>query len=281
MQLQISHVTEYAYSNPVFLEPHYLRFKPKASPHSWVKRVDILMNPEPAGFSEQIDIENNHIRLNWFEGMHTGLKISINTLLHISEYNPFNFLVYPDEYLSVPFSYSERAGLLLNPALQVSGLTRTMEDYVKGILDKAKHNTINFLTDLTRQIQTDFILESRDSGPPLDPSATFETRKGSCRDLAWMQIHFLRHLGIAARFVSGYYFLNDENSEFELHAWVEVYLPGAGWIGFDPSHGIITDCYHIPLASSAYYQNTMPVTGSVRGSAKSTMETELTISLIS
>ena len=92
-----------------------------------------------------------------------------------------------------------------------------------------------------------------------------------------MEIHLLRKMGFAARFVSGYFYLPDVNPEFELHAWLEVFLPGAGWIGFDPTHGIIAGIHHIPIASSAHFENTMAVSGSVRGSASSTLHTNLAI----
>jgi transglutaminase-like putative cysteine protease len=95
-----------------------------------------------------------------------------------------------------------------------------------------------------------------------------------------MQIQLLRHLGIAARFVSGYYFIGSENPSHDLHAWVEVYLPGAGWIGFDPSHGSAAGANHIPICSSAYFQNTMPVIGSFRGGASSKMEVLVSIEKI-
>lgn len=95
-----------------------------------------------------------------------------------------------------------------------------------------------------------------------------------------MQIHMLRSCGFASRFVSGYYYLNIEDPVFELHAWVEVYMPGAGWIGLDPVHGVLTGCYHFPVASSAYYEYTMPVSGTVRGNARSSLSHEVKISLV-
>ena len=122
-----------------------------------------------------------------------------------------------------------------------------------------------FLSHLTRQINSDFDVIIRQLGPPYDPEMTFKLKKGSCRDLAWMQIHMLRHIGIASRFVSGYLYLPTDESEFELHAWVEVFLPGAGWFGLDPSQGMIVDYTYIPVVASAHFENTMPVTGNFRG----------------
>ena len=139
---------------------------------------------------------------------------------------------------------------------------------------------IPFLTNLTTKIHDDFILESRQEGIPFAPDKTFEIKNGSCRDLVWMQIQLLRHMGIAAKFVSGYFYLPLENSEFELHAWLEVFLPGAGWIGFDPSHGILAGNSHIPIASSTHFENTMTVTGTIRGEATSDLISKVMIELV-
>ena len=95
-----------------------------------------------------------------------------------------------------------------------------------------------------------------------------------------MEIHLLRQLGIAARFVSGYFYLSVDKPEFELHAWVEVFIPGAGWIGFDPTHGMIAGNMHMAVASSAHFENTMSVTGSVRGNAESVLKTNLLIEVL-
>lgn len=280
MKFKISHTTEYSYSDSVFFEPHYFRFKPKVSTYSSIIDFELKIKPDPVGYSEQIDIENNSIRLSWFEGLHQKLRIEVDTVFEVSEYNPFNFLVHPPEYLNIPFKYSERTNELLKPSLQTGSLPKTMKDFINELLVNTNNQSINFLLELTRHIHKEFVLENRETGEPHKTAYTFEQKKGSCRDLAWMQIHLLRHLGIGARFVSGYFYLDSDNPEFELHAWLEAFLPGAGWIGFDPSHGIITGSYHIPLASSAFFENTMPVSGTVRGNALSTMEYDLKIDII-
>ena len=281
MKLNISHKTDYLYSNNVFFEPHYLRFKPKNYPYLNIDSFNVQIDPNPTGFTEQIDIENNCIQFLWFDNKHQRLSISVNISIQVSEYNSFNFLIYPSKYLKIPFNYNNTTSQLLKPALQSYLLSKSIQDFLNIIVKRSENNTMQFLTELTNQIYNDFILESREVGEPYPPDFTFKIKKGSCRDLAWMQIHLLRYMGIASRFVSGYYCLITDNSKFELHAWIETFLPGAGWIGFDPSHGIMTNCLHIPLASSVFYENTMPVTGSVRGSAKHTLENELKIRVIS
>lgn len=280
MQFELTHISEYNYSSEVFFEPHYFRFKPKITPHSFVKDYSIVIEPEPSGLSEQIDIENNYNILCWFDHSHHHLRITANSVVEANEYNPFNFLVHPLEYLRMPFDYDSKTKQLLKPSLRAEELPGSMIEYSNKILSDSNNQSIEFLSKLTQEIHKAFTLKSRDTGKPFKPDITFRQKEGSCRDIAWMQIHILRQLGIASRFVSGYFYINNANPEFELHAWVEAFLPGAGWIGLDPSHGILTNIYHIPVASSAFYENTMPVSGTVRGSAGSELKNELKISLV-
>ncbi len=280
MKLKIAHRTQYSYSEKVFFEPHFLRFKPKLSTYLSVGNFEITVEPAPSGTSELIDSENNHMFLCWFEGTHENLEIEINMVLDIRDYNPFTFLIHPQEYLKLPFDYDKRTKQHLKPCLRAVSLTESMKQYVQRILLGSKKQTVGFLTELTRQLHQDFIVEARETGSPHKPEYTFLKGKGSCRDLAWMQIHLLRSMGIASRFVSGYLYLNENNPSFELHAWVEVYIPGAGWIGLDPSHGLFAGKFHIPIASSSFYSNTMPVSGTIRGGAKHKLSNQLAITLI-
>lgn len=281
MKLKIVHTTNYSYAEKVFFEPHYLRFKPKLSTHFSIEDFSIAIEPNPVGISEQIDCENNHMFSCWFEGTHENLKILTEILVNVQEFNPFNFLIYPPEYSTLPFIYSKKTKQLLKPALKTGSLSEPMKHFIQSILSDTKHQTVPFLTELTQQIHQNFNLEYRETGEPHQPEFTFSERKGSCRDLTWMLIHLLRSLGIASRFTSGYLYLDGNDPSFELHAWVEVYIPGAGWIGFDPSHGLLAGQYHIPIASSSFYSNTMPVSGTIRGNAKNELSHQLEITLIS
>jgi transglutaminase-like putative cysteine protease len=129
-------------------------------------------------------------------------------------------------------------------------------------------------------LHDDFKVEYRETGQPFSPNKTFKFKRGSCRDLSWLLISLLRNRGIAARFVSGYFYFDMDEPAYELHAWVEVFLPGNGWLGLDPSHGIFTGNSHFPIVSSAHYENTMPVSGGIRGSATSKLKTQLSIEII-
>jgi len=277
MKYRIVHDTEYRFSEEVFLEPHYLRFKPKITPYSNLHAFKLNVSLEAAGSKELIDEENNLVHLYWFEGMHEVLNIRAESLITILDHNPFNFLVYPSEFLELPFTYSDKQKELLRPALMASNISEALTEYGQRVLEESAYNTTSFIANLNAKIHADFIVESRLEGIPLAADETFELKKASCRDLSWMLIQLFRKMNIAARFVSGYFFVDSENPSFELHAWVEVYLPGAGWIGLDPSNGIMAGEGHIAIAASAMHEQTMPVSGSIRGKAKSTLSSNLII----
>ncbi|WP_405571155.1 transglutaminase N-terminal domain-containing protein [Winogradskyella sp. Asnod2-B02-A] len=277
MTFKIIHQTHYNFDSDVFLEPHYLRFRPQQSAYLNVKEVSITVSPQPKGHKVIQDEEQNIIDFCWFEGMTDELKITSTTLLETKAFNPFEFLVYPQKFNQLPFHYEDLHKKLLFSTLEGQFISQDLLDYGNAILKMSNFNTIPYLTLLTKQLHEDFKVEYRAVGSPLAPDETFHLKRGSCRDLSWMQIHLLRQQGIAARFVSGYYYFEMTPPEYELHAWVEVFLPGSGWVGLDPSHGILSGNTHFPLASSAYSVQTMPVSGGIRGSASSQLITHLSI----
>ncbi|SMG13494.1 Transglutaminase-like enzyme, putative cysteine protease [Marivirga sericea] len=277
MRIKISHHTRYRFDSEVFLEPHYLRFHPKKTAYSQTESYDLVVSPKMAGDKELLDAENNRINFCWFEGLTNQLTIQLETIVAIKEYNPFNFIITPFEYNRIPFTYNNNDAMLLQASMAKQPLGEELMKYAQNILEDADHQSIPFLTNLTDQIHNDFDVVYREEGAPMPAEECFSGKSGSCRDLSWMQISVLRQLGVASRFVSGYYYFEMEEPSYELHAWLEVFLPGAGWVGLDPSHGILTGKTHIPVAASAFPENTMPVTGSIRGSAKMELETSLVI----
>lgn len=280
MRIKIIHETEYSFTKEVFLEPHYLRFKPTNMPFLNLESYHLTLSIEPSGISEQLDAEGNIVHFCWFDGMHKNIHIKSEALLKITPFKPFNFLVYPANCNQIPFEYPRQLLPMLSNTMVATKISPPLLDYGRGILMTVASNTISFLSQLTVQIHQDFVLEIREMGIPFHPNETFKGRTGSCRDLSWMQIQLLRNLGFAARFVSGYYYVDVEDPQYELHGWVEVFVPGAGWIGFDPSNGIATANMHIPVCSSGHYENTMPVSGSVRGDGKAQLKTDLHIEMI-
>lgn len=277
MNFKIVHETTYSFSDEVFLEPHYLRFRPKQTPFIDVTSFSIALKSEPEGHRVIEDEEHNVLDFYWFEKLTNSLTIHVESSLQTKEHNPFNFIIHPNSFNTIPFTYSDQQYQILYASLQKSPLNQELVDYANAILETSRFNTVTFITNLTIQIHKDFVVEYRETGPPLSPDRTFEIKTGSCRDLSWMQINLLRSYGIASRFVSGYFYFDMENPTYELHAWIEVFIPGTGWLGFDPSHGILTGNTHFPVASSAISENTMPVSGGIRGSATSKLVTHLTI----
>lgn len=277
MKFKITHNTLYLFDSEVFLEPHYLRFRPKQTAYVDVTDFSITVLSEPTGQKVLQDEENNVVDFCWFEGMTDKLTITSTSFLETKAYNPFDFLIYPLHFNQLPLQYDELQKKLLFSTLVGQFISQELLDYGTTILKDSNFNTIPFLTKLTQKLHEDFVVEYREVGSPLHPDETYTIKRGSCRDLSWMQINLLRQLGIASRFVSGYYYFDMDNPTYELHAWVEVFLPGIGWLGLDPSHGIFTGNTHFPLASSAHYNNTMPVSGGIRGSATSQLRTKLSI----
>jgi len=277
MEIKITHETEYTYQSEVFLEPHYFRFKPRETPYAALKSFRLHISPEPTGISEQTDAENNTVHFSWYNGMYTQLSIRAVSILAIKPYNPFNFLLSPASHNQLPFSYSDNLKYLLKPCLETTSISKALKKYAEEIRSASNADTLAFLSELTIRIHKDFVLEIREIGEPYQPDETFELKRGSCRDFAWMQIQVLRHFGIASRFASGYFYIEAEDPKFELHGWTEIFLPGAGWIGYDPSNGIRTTNMYFPVCSSANFRNTMSVSGSVRGDAVSTLKTKLAI----
>lgn len=280
MKFKITHTTCYSFDSEVFLEPHYLRFRPKTNAYVDIIDYSIAITPQPVGHKVIQDEENNILDFCWFEGMTSQLVIDSISTIETKTYNPFDFLIYPLDFNKLPLKYDEKQQKLLFASLEGELLSEELLAYASTILKATNFNTISFLTALTKQIHQDFIVEYREIGSPLPPDETFNLKRGSCRDLSWMLIQLLRQLGIAARFVSGYYYFEMDQPAYELHGWVTIFLPGIGWLGLDPSHGIFTGNTHFAIASSAYSQSTMPISGGIRGNASSQLTTQLLIEKI-
>jgi len=280
MKFKIVHQTDYIFSSEVFLEPHYLRFRPRQTSFIDLLDFNITISPKPEGQKTIRDEEYNAVDFCWFENMTDKLSIITTSILEIKPFNPFDFILYPDDFNTLPFEYNKLQEQLLSSALKVQIISKELITYGANLQAESNYNTIAYIRNLTKRLHDDFKVEYRELGSPLSPDQTFNLKRGSCRDLSWMQIHLLRYQGIVARFVSGYYYFDMEKPQFELHAWVQVYLPGTGWLGLDPSHGVLTGNTHFPIASSAHFNQTMPVSGGIRGSASSKLITALSIEKI-
>lgn len=277
LKLCITHSTRYEFEGPVFFEPHSLRFKPAPNSHVHVEKYGLDVDPTPTGMAEILDPEGNGVQFCWFDGTYTALNLKSVSVIEVSEFNPFHFLIHPAECITSPFAYDDLSLRVLAPYMEKIDVEATLVDLGRQILKQSQYNTFAFLKNLNEHVFEKFSVNYREKGAPLSPDSTFKNKAGSCRDLSWMLIQLLRNLGYAARFTSGYFYLEQDSNEFDLHAWFDVYVPGAGWVGFDPSHGILAGARHIPICSSALPENTLPVSGNIRGKFQSTIQSKVTI----
>ena len=275
MLLNIIHTTTYTYDHPVFLDPHRLRLTPRADCYGSMFERKLTIIPKPGSLS--VSIENDGSISHWahFEGKTkifiVESKVSISL---ITEKNAFDFLIYPEICLTLPMVYPPELFRELQAFLVEDHLPTQVRDFAYGILAEAKGQTMDFLVLLAQRMKRDFVYEFRHTGAPYQPDDTLASKRGSCRDWAILYMAAAKAVGLAARFVSGYYF--DENpKQPELHAWVEVYIPGGGWRGFDPSLGLACYGHHIALAASPIAAPAAPIQGAFRGYAYSKMKLEL------
>ncbi|MCB1195380.1 transglutaminase family protein [bacterium] len=276
MIFHIVHRTLYTFSKPVFLEPHTVRLIPRNDPFQKIRDFKISISPVPSGTSNILDMDGTVTHFVWFNGMTDYLTIDVSCIVENNLENPFAFLLYPDSSESL-LEYPAHILSQLRRELQTAAPVPVFQPIIDFLLKTSEKDTVSFLMQLTEYCYTHFEYEARLKGAPLPPQMTLAQRKGSCRDIAVLFMEVCRHAGIAARFVSGYYYDESNNRLPELHAWVETYLPGAGWRGFDPSNGIMAANNHIPLCVSPDPLLTVPIHGTYRGSARSTIAIDLSI----
>ena len=181
MKLKIIHETTYQFDKTVFLEPHYFRFKPDNRPYLNLEHHEFKLNPSPAGISHQIDPEDNEVLFCWFDGNgYSQLHLKASSIVETTDFNPFNFIIQPSEYQTLPFHYDSSLETLLGAGLQKSPIHSQVFDYIQNILESSHHQTIDFLTEVTRQIHTDFKVEYRLEGDSHPPNQTFRAKTGAC-----------------------------------------------------------------------------------------------------
>jgi transglutaminase-like putative cysteine protease len=262
----IEHSIEYIYSQPVIFAPHQLRLYPRANVHQSVLNFDLTIDPIPQQISESVDLDGNNSMSIWFANTSTSnLKIQAKTTVSTHLTNPFNYLVEPwaDR---LPIDYPHSLSQQLQPYL-TGYLARSLDpiaaELAGEIWTTVDGKTIPFLTALNQQIYHNCTYSLRQTGAALPPSIVWKNRSGSCRDLVVLFIEVCRAVGLAGRFVSGYE-VGAETDDRHLHAWAEIYLPGGGWRGYDPTHGLLVADTHIAIAASPFPALTTPVEGKLR-----------------
>jgi transglutaminase-like putative cysteine protease len=274
----IRHHTRYAYSRPVRLGPQVLRFQPR---HDGAQRViehRLDVGPEPQGANEHIDLEGNRATQVWFEGETDHLEITLTTRVQTLRRRPFDFILLP-EATHLPISHAPEEACA-HAYLERISADDSVTAFAAELSLSVDRETLAFLGHLNRRLYDEFDHVHRQSGSPQTPAHSLRSRRGACRDLAVLFVDCCRAEGIAARFASGYQRGELSSERRELHAWPEVYLPGAGWRGYDPTHGDAIADSHVTVAAAAHAGDTMPVTGSFVGTgATSHMDFTLEIAV--
>lgn len=271
IHVALNHVTHYRYDRPVQLGPQVVRLRP--APHARMRILSYSMRVTPAQhfINWQQDPQSNYLARLVFPEKTTEFRIEVDLVAEMAVLNPFDFFLEPHAE-KFPFAYDDAQQRELAPYLVKLLATPAFERYLATI-SRGSRPTIDFLVALNQRVQRDVSYLIRLEPGVQTPEETLTLGSGSCRDSAWLLVQLLRHLGLAARFVSGYLIQlapdvksldgpSGPQADFtDLHAWCEVYLPGAGWIGLDPTSGLLAGEGHIPLACSPEPSSAAPVTG--------------------
>lgn len=223
------------------------------------------------------DLHENHVGIVDFTEGATELVIEGEFVLEVREENPFNFIILP-EALEYPFTYEQGLGaelFSLNHNIYVRDV-EAIRAWLHPLWHPGKRvGTLELLQELNATIYRTFRYQRRMEKGVQSPAETLEKKSGSCRDFATLFMEACRFLGLAARFVSGYMYSPDITGRMSMHGWAEVYLPGAGWIGFDPSWGILAASQYIPVAVTRHSEHAPPISGCYMGTPRAFIKSEV------
>jgi len=262
VNLGIRYETEYSYDEAVGFSPHDVRLFPKAGRFLRVRNLDFSTRPEATiRFSQ--DVFDNTVAACYFPERSPRLHLQLKMELELEERDPFHFLL--ENYaVDLPFVYEE----LLQPVLEPYRTRQSVGELKIGAWsppnEKEPRETVSALVELNQTIHECIGYERREEGGARNPMETLQAGRGACRDVAVLLAELLRDMGLAARLVSGYLRESDSQqrrAEGSLHAWTEVFLPGAGWVGLDATNGIFCNHNFIPAAVGLTPADITPISG--------------------
>jgi len=273
IHVALSHITRYDYDRPINLGPQIIRLRPAPHSRSRILSYSLKILPEQHFINWQQDPQANYLARIVFPEKTRQFHIEVELVAEMAVINPFDFFLepYAEHY---PFEYESWQRDELAPYFKKLPLTPEFAAYLDSV-EREKKQSVDFLVELNSNLYKHIDYTIRLEPGVQAPEETLERRSGSCRDSAWLLVQLARHLGLAARFVSGYLIQltpdvksldgpSGPEADFtDLHAWAEVYLPGAGWIGLDPTSGLFAGEGHIPLACTPDPYSAAPVTGAL------------------
>ncbi len=289
IHVALHHRTSYRYDRPVGHGAHVVRLRPAPHCRSRILAYSLKVNPAGHFLNWQQDPQSNYLARLVFPEKTDHLDIEVDLIAEMSVQNPFDFFLEPhaEEF---PFDYGADLATELAPFLVLGKPGPLLADRIARYRTR-KARTVDLLVEINAALQQATEYRIRLEPGVQTPEETLDKGSGSCRDSAWLLVNLLRHLGLAARFVSGYLIqlkpdvkpldgpAGTDEDFADLHAWTEVYLPGAGWIGLDPTSGLLAGEGHLPLACSPEPSSAAPVTGGVEP-CESGMEHEMSVTRI-
>ncbi|WP_429941011.1 DUF2126 domain-containing protein [Agrobacterium vitis] len=291
IKASIYHLTHYKYDTPIRLGPQIIRLKPAAHSRTKVLSHSLKVTPENHFVNLQQDPYGNYLARFVFPDPVTEFKIEVDLTADMSIYNPFDFFT-EEEAVTWPFEYPEDIREDLAIYKKPEPDSPALDAYLKTLDMTPGQGTVDMIVGLNARLQSEIGYVIRLEPGVQTPDETLTSARGSCRDTSWLLVQILRHLGFAARFVSGYLIQLKPDLEAldgpsgtkvdftDLHAWAEAYIPGAGWIGLDPTSGLMTGESHIPLAATPHYKNAAPISGGYFGQAKTDFDFNMKVTRV-
>jgi len=270
----LTHVTHYRYAKPISLGPQVVRLRPAVHCRTPILNYTLKVTPDTHFLNWQQDPQGNFQARLVFPEKTDEFKVEVELTADMATINPFDFFV-EDGAKEFPFTYDAILAHELKPYLELENLGPGLRSLLHKI-PRSKRNTIDFLVDLNGLVHNEIKYLVRLEPGVQTVEETLKLKSGSCRDSAWLLVQVCRQLGLAARFVSGYLIqltadvkpvdggAAGPDADFtDLHAWTEVYLPGAGWVGLDATSGLLTGEGHIPLAATSDPETAAPISGNL------------------
>jgi uncharacterized protein (DUF2126 family) len=290
IKASLYHRTHYRYDRPVILSPQVIRLRPAPHSRTAVLAHSLRVAPQPHFVNHQQDPYGNFLARYVFPEPVSELKIEVDLIADMTVYNPFDF--FTEESAEFwPFAYAPEIADDLAIYLRAEPPGPRLAALLAA-LPRGRIRTTDLIVELNRRVQAAVRYVIRMEPGVRTPEETLGLAEGSCRDSGWLLVQLLRHLGLAARFVSGYLIqlkpdvksldgpVGTDRDFTDLHAWAEVYIPGAGWIGLDPTSGLLTGESHIPLVATPHYRNAAPVSGGYFGDAKTDFSFEMRVTRV-